>query len=57
MKLIVHYPKDQEGWDELSRRVASVHADVVSQKIKNLPIPKEQKLKLFDAVIADAKGC
>ena len=56
MKLIVHYPNDQEGWDILSKRVASVHADAVMTKVKNLQIPKVQKLALLDAIIADAKA-
>lgn len=47
----MHYPKDIEMQRELSRRVASVHAQVVIEKIKALNCPLEQKVALLDAII------
>lgn len=36
---------------ELSKRVATVHAQVVMEKIKALNCPLEQKVALLDAII------
>ena len=55
INVIVHYPETEEGKRELARRVASVHADMVSQYIQKLDCPSEQKEKLLDAVIETAK--
>lgn len=53
--VIVHYPKMEEGRNELSKRVAIVHADMVNRYIQKLNWSPEQKLKLLDSVIALAK--
>ena len=37
---------------ELERRVAEVHADMVTQYLNKLNCPSQQKLQLLDAVIA-----
>lgn len=56
MKIIVHYPKTEEGKQELARRVASVHADAVLSRIKSLDCPDQQKLALIDAIIEDIRA-
>lgn len=56
IKVIVHYPTTEEGWQELSRRVAEVHADFVVSSINKLNCPIKQKLELLQAVIDTAKG-
>lgn len=53
--VIVHRPKTEAGKQELARRVADVHADMVSQAIQRLTCPSGQKMELLDAVIAAAK--
>lgn len=44
IKVIVHYPKTEEGRQELARRVADVHADFVISSINKLDCPIKQKL-------------
>ena len=39
-----------QGLIELQRRVAAIHADIVTQQLLNLSAPKEQKLELLQAV-------
>lgn len=51
VNVIVYYPKTKEGREELSRRVALVHADAVNRRLKELNCPEKQKLELLDAVI------
>lgn len=55
INIIVHYPKTEEGWRELRRRMAIVHADAVLNSIQKLNCPTWQKIKLIDAIIEDAK--
>ena len=55
INLIVHYPKTEEGWKELRKRVAEVHADAMMTYVRKLNCPHWQKIKLIDAVIADAR--
>lgn len=55
MKAIVHYPKSADDKAELARRVAVLHADGIVNYINRLPYTKEQKLKLLDEIIAEAK--
>ena len=52
INIIVHYPKTEEGNRELERKVAEVHADMVTQYLNKLNCPSQQKLQLLDAVIA-----
>ena len=54
INVIVHYPKTGEGMCQLAERVASVHADMVTQYIQKLNCPLKQKLQLLDAVIESA---
>ena len=54
--VIMHYPKTEQGWRELQKRIASVHAEAVEQYLNKLPCPKEQKLALLKAVQDDIKN-
>ena len=55
INIIVHYPTTEEGWRELRRRMAIVHADAVLNSIQKLNCPTWQKIKLVEAIIEDAK--
>ncbi|MCD8106182.1 MAG: hypothetical protein LUF35_14590 [Lachnospiraceae bacterium] len=52
--VVVHYPKTEAGKKELAKRVANIHAETVSQRIKKLNCPSAQKELLLDAVIEAA---
>lgn len=54
INLIIHIPQTAEGKAELARRVASVHADAVTQRLTALSCPTNQKLALLDAIIETA---
>lgn len=55
INIIVHYPTTEEGWRELRRRMAIVHADAVLNSVHKLNCPTWQKIKLVEAIIEDAK--
>lgn len=55
INIIVHYPTTEEGWRELRRRMAIVHADAVLNSVQKLNCPSWQKIKLVEAIIEDAK--
>jgi len=55
INIIVHYPTTEEGWHELRRRMAIVHADAVLNSVQKLNCPTWQKIKLVEAIIEDAK--
>ena len=55
INIIVHYPTTEEGWRELRRRMAIVHADAVLNSVQKLNCPTWQKIKLIDAIIEDSK--
>ena len=55
INIIVHYPTTEEGWRELRRRMAIVHADAVLNSVQKLNCPTWQKIKLIDAIIDDAR--
>ena len=40
IEVVVHYPKTEEGWEELGKRVATVHTTlyISCQFLKSLPI-------------------
>lgn len=40
MEVVVHYPKTEEGWEELGKRVATVHTTlyISCQFLKPLPV-------------------
>lgn len=56
VKLVVYYPKTEEGKEELARRVSDTHAAAVSQRLNNLNCPTSQKLALLDALIETARS-
>ena len=51
MKVIVHYPKSEEGMKELERRVAECCAEAAINRIQNLTCSAGQKVRLLDAII------
>ena len=55
INLIIHIPKTTEGKAELAQRVASVHSDAVTQRLKYMPCPTSQKMALLEAIIKTAK--
>lgn len=55
INIIVHYPEAEEGWRELKRRVAVVHADGVLNSISKLDCPNREKERLLNAIIKDTK--
>ncbi|MCL2088161.1 MAG: hypothetical protein FWH14_01625 [Oscillospiraceae bacterium] len=50
MDIVVHYPKTTDNIKELEKRIATIHAQAVTLHIEKLSCPKEQKLKLYDAI-------
>ena len=42
MGVIMHYPTTPEKQEELSKKVAAVHAQTVMEQIKAMPCPVEQ---------------
>lgn len=50
MKVVLHTPDTKEATQELSKKVAAVHAQTVLEQIKATPCPAEQKTKLFDVI-------
>ena len=40
MEVVVHYPKTEEGWEELGKRVVTVHTTlyISCQFFKSLPV-------------------
>ena len=56
INIVVHYPTTEDGWRELKRRMAMVHADAVLNSISKLKCPTSQKEKLLLAIIDDAKA-
>lgn len=52
--VIVYDPKTETGRQELARRVAGVHADMIIESVKKLNCPSDQKKRLLDAVIKTA---
>lgn len=40
MEVVVYYPKTEEGWEELGKRVATAHATlyISCQFLKSLPV-------------------
>ena len=56
INIVVHYPTTEDGWRELKRRMAMVHADAVLNSISKLKCPSSQKEKLLLAIIDDAKA-
>ena len=55
INLVVPMPQTVEGKAELAKRVASVHADAVTQRMKSLSCPTAQKLELLDTILQTTK--
>lgn len=51
VKIILYFPQTEREQSELASRVAEVHADAVTARLKALNCPRAQKLALLDAVI------
>lgn len=49
--IIIHRPVSTAGNVELAQRVAHVHASAVTDYVKNLQCPAEQKIALTDRYI------
>lgn len=56
INVIVHYPTTEEGWCELRRRVAIVHADAVLSYIQKLNLSDRQRVKLIDKIIEEVNA-
>lgn len=50
VNIIVHFPSDKSGREELSRRVAEVRANAVISQIQKLPVSAKKKRALLDRV-------
>lgn len=55
VNIIMHFPTSETGKRELADRVSDVHASTVTQRLKSLNCPTQQKLDLLDAIIATVK--
>ena len=56
INMIIYYPKSEEGKKLLAQRVAQIHADSVTERIKRLNFPSDQKMELLNAVLNTAKN-
>lgn len=55
VNVIVYTPNVESGQKELSRRIASIHADAVIARLQKLTCPTTQKLQLLDTIIKQCK--
>ena len=55
VNVIVYTPNAESGQKELSRRIASIHADAGIARLQKLTCPTTQKLQLLDTIIARCK--
>lgn len=55
MEVFLHLPKTEKGKAELAEELAHFHAEHAVELLRKLPCPTEQKLKLLDAVVKDAR--
>lgn len=55
VNVIIYAPNTENGQKELSRRIASIHADAVIARLQKLTCPTTQKLQLLDTIIARCK--
>lgn len=56
MKVIVNFPKESDGLNELEDRVAEFHAILVVEKIKQLSITDDDKEKMLRLVLDNLKN-
>ena len=50
MNILLHYPTSEQALAELPKQVAKIHAEAVGSFVDKLTCPKEQKLRLVEAV-------
>jgi hypothetical protein len=50
MEVIIHLPCSTEGQEDLSKRVATVHAQLIYNYISRLACSTEQTVALLDAI-------
>lgn len=50
MEVIIHLPCSTEGQEDLSKRVATVHAQLIYNYISRLECSTEQKVALLNAI-------
>lgn len=50
IEVIVHFPNSKQGQEELAKRVATVHAQMIHSYISRLEYPTEQKVALLDVI-------
>ena len=50
MGVIMYYPATTEKQEELSQKVAAVHAQTAVERIKSVSCPVEQKAELIEAI-------
>ena len=55
MEVYVNYPTTEEGWKEFRKAIADVHAFLVVDTIKNLPLSDESQKKVLKGVVEVAK--
>lgn len=48
--MIVHFPNSKQGQEELAKRVAIVHAQLIYNYISRLECSTEQKVALLNAI-------
>ena len=49
--IIIHFPEDKAGQRELTRKVALIHAQTISEKLSALSCPAETKVSIIHEVI------
>lgn len=55
-KIVMHYPKTEEGMRQLTQRVAHAHADAVIHKVNGTRGSVRERIELMKAVINAAKS-
>ena len=50
MEVIIHLPRSKKGQEDLSKRVAIVHAQLIYNYISRLECSAEQQVALLDAI-------
>ena len=55
-KIVMHYPKSEEGMRQLTQRVAQAHADAVIHKVNGTRGSVRERIELMKAVNNAAKS-
>lgn len=55
MKVRVHLPDTEEGWEMLNNRLAEFQSEFIINEINKLPHSYEEKLQILDGVIERIK--